>query len=126
MAKYPKKSVFSWCFYDWANTAFSTVIITFIFGVYFARSVVGDETEGSAQWSFAIAVSGMFIAFLGPILGAVADNSGARKTWIFWLSMLCIVPCALLWFAMPNGSTSHIIFVLALVALANIVVPTKT
>lgn len=115
-----KRSVFSWCFYDWANTAFSTVIITFIFGVYFARSVVGDETAGSAQWSFAIAVSGMFIAFLGPLLGAVADNSGNRKKWIFWLSMLCIVPCALLWFAMPNGSASHILFVLGLVALANI------
>ena len=115
-----KRSIFSWCFYDWANTAFSTVIITFIFGVYFARSVVGDEIEGSAQWSFAIALSGLFIAVLGPLLGAVADNSGARKKWIFWLSMLCIVPCALLWFATPNGSTSHIIFVLGLVALANI------
>lgn len=120
MSKTDKKSVFSWCFYDWANTAFSTVIITFIFGVYFARSVVGDETEGSAQWSFAIAASGFVIAFLGPILGAVADNSGARKHWIFWLSMLCILPSALLWFAMPNGSPSHIIFVLGLVALANI------
>lgn len=115
-----KKSVISWCFYDWANTAFSTVVITFIFGVYFARQVVGDETEGSAQWSFAIAVSGMFIAVLGPILGAVADNSGRRKSWIFWLSMLCIVPCALLWFATPGGSAGHIIFVLFLVALANI------
>jgi len=32
-----KKSIISWCFYDWANTAFGTVIITFIFGVYFGR-----------------------------------------------------------------------------------------
>lgn len=115
-----RRSIFSWCFYDWANTAFSTVIITFIFGVYFARQIVGDETEGSAQWSFAIATSGMFIAVLGPLLGAVADNSGARKHWIFWLSMLCIIPCALLWFATPNGSAGHIIFVLALVAMANV------
>lgn len=115
-----KRSVFSWCFYDWANTAFSTVIITFVFGVYFSREIVGDETLGSAQWSFAIGVSGFFIAFLGPLLGAVADNSGKRKSWIFWLSMLCIVPCALLWFAMPNGSTSHILFVLTLVAVANV------
>ena len=115
-----KPSVFSWCLYDWANTAFSTVIITFVFGVYFARQIVGDETQGSAQWSFAIAVSGMFIAILGPLLGAVADNSGARKSWIFWLSMLCIVPTACLWFATPDSSAGHIIFVLALVGLANI------
>ncbi len=115
-----KRSVFSWCLYDWANTAFSTVIITFIFGVYFAREIVGDETEGSAQWSFAIAVSGMFIAVLAPLLGAVADHSGARKRWIFWLSMLCIVPTACLWMATPEGGTGHILFVLTLVVLANI------
>ncbi len=120
MNKNSRKSVFSWCLYDWANTAFSTVIITFIFGVYFARSIVGDETLGSAQWSFAIAASGIVIAILGPLLGAVADNSGARKSWIFWLSMICIVPCAFLWFSTPNGSPTHILFVMALVALANI------
>ena len=117
---YQKRSIFSWCFYDWANTAFSTVIITFVFGVYFAREIVGDETIGSAQWSFAIGISGFFIAFLGPLLGAVADNSGKRKSWIFWLSMLCIVPCSLLWFATPVNSSSHIFFVLTLVVLANI------
>ena len=115
-----KRSVFSWCLYDWANTAFSTVIITFIFGVYFAREVVGDEILGSAQWSFAIGISGFFIAFLGPLLGAVADNSGKRKSWIFWLSMLCIIPCSLLWFATPEGGTSHVFMILTLVVIANI------
>jgi UMF1 family MFS transporter len=115
--KINKKSVFSWCLYDWANTAFSTVIITFIFSVYFAKQIVGDETEGSAQWGFMIAISGLIIAFMSPFLGAVADNSGARKTWLFWLSLLCIIPTTCLWFAVPGSS---IIFVLVLVALANI------
>lgn len=112
-----KKSIFSWCLYDWANTAFSTVIITFIFSVYFAKQIVGDETDGGAQWSFMIAASGLMIAFLSPFLGAVADNSGARKTWLFWLSMLCIIPTMLLWFAAPG---INLIFVLMVVALANI------
>jgi len=115
-----RKSIFSWCLYDWANTAFSTVIITFVFGVYFAREIVGDEVAGAAQWSFAIGISGFFIAVLAPLLGAVADHSGRRKNWIFWLSMLCIVPCALLWFATPEGNTSHIFMVLTLIVLANI------
>lgn len=115
-----KRSVLAWCFYDWANTAFSTVIVTFIFGVYYAREIVGNETEGSAQWSYTIAVSGLFIAILGPILGAVADNAGSRKKWVFWLSMLCIVPTAALWFATPENSTSHILFVLFLVVVANV------
>ncbi len=115
-----KKSVFSWCFYDWANTAFSTVIITFVFGVYFMREIVGDEISGAAQWGFAISISGFFIAILGPLLGAIADNSGDRKNWIFWLSMMCIVPTAMLWWAVPDNSAAHIIFVLFLVAVANV------
>ncbi|MCI5059606.1 MAG: MFS transporter [Alphaproteobacteria bacterium] len=115
-----KLSVFSWCLYDWANTAFGTVIITFIFSVYFAREIVGDETLGSAQWSFAISVSGFVIAVLGPVLGAIADHSGRRKFWIFILSLLCIFPCAALWGAVPGGGEQTIFFVLLLVALANV------
>lgn len=112
-----KKSVFSWCLYDWANTAFSTVIITFVFSVYFAKQIVGDDISGSAQWSFMIAASGIIIALISPFLGAVADNSGARKTWLFWLSLGCIIPTIMLWFAVPGV---NIVFVLALVALGNI------
>ncbi len=119
-----KKSIFSWCLYDWANSAFSTVIITFVFSVFFTRGMIGDETLGSAWWSYAIAISGIFIAVLGPVFGAVADHSGARKRWIFWLSMLCIIPSALLWFAQPEamalGNFGNIVFVLALIVIANI------
>ena len=115
-----RKSIFSWCLYDWANSAFSTIIITFVFSVFFARGMVGDETHGSAMWGYAIAVSGFFIAILGPILGAVADHSGARKKWIFWLSMICIVASGLLWFAEPVASTANIYFVLTCVVVANV------
>lgn len=115
-----KKSVFSWCLYDWANSAFSTVIITFVFSVFFTRGMVGDETQGSAMWSYAIAISGIFIAILGPVLGAVADHSGARKRWIFWLSMLCIVATSFLWFAQPVADKGNILFVLTCVVIANI------
>ena len=115
-----KKSILAWCIYDFANTAFATVIITFVFSVFFTRGMIGDETRGSSLWSYAIALSGVFIAILGPILGSVADYSGARKGWIFWLSMLCIVPCGLLWFAQPVASNANILFTLGCVVVANI------
>jgi UMF1 family MFS transporter len=115
-----KKSIFSWCIYDWANSAFSTVIITFVFSVFFTRGMIGDETQGAALWSYAIGVSGICIAILGPVLGAVADHSGARKSWIFWLSMLCVIGSALLWFAQPVASEANIMFTLACVIIANI------
>lgn len=115
-----KKSIFAWCLYDWANSAFSTVIITFVFSVFFTRGMIGDETHGSAMWSYAIAISGVFIAILGPLFGAVADHSGARKRWVFWLSMMCIVPSAMLWYAQPVADPANILFTLACVVIANI------
>lgn len=113
-------SLGSWCLYDWANSAFNTVIITFIYSVYFARAVVGDETEGSAIWSYAIAISGFLIAILGPVLGAVADHYGARKGWLAFFSLLSIAATALLWFGAPDPSFYNIIFILTLVIIANI------
>lgn len=114
------KSVMAWCFYDWANTAFGTVIITFVFSVFFTRGMIGDETQGSAMWSYAIGFSGLIIAILGPLFGAAADHAGDRKRWIFWLSMLCIVPTALLWFAQPDNTAGNVFFVLACVVIANV------
>lgn len=115
-----KKSIFAWCLYDWANSAFSTVVITFVFSVFFTRGMIGDETQGSTMWSYAIAVSGVLIAILGPLTGAVADHSGARKSWVFWLSMMCIIPSALLWYAQPVADLGNILFTLTCVVVANV------
>lgn len=115
-----KKSIFAWCLFDWGNSAFSTVIVTFVFSVYFARGIVGDETAGSAQWGYAIALSGILIALLSPPLGAIADDYGARKKFLTFFSLLCIVPTALLWFAVPDPAASNVLMVLALVVIANI------
>lgn len=114
-----RKSILSWCLYDWGNSAFATVIITFVFSIYFARGVVGDETAGAAQWSAAIAVSGAVIAILSPFLGAIADHYGARKPWVLLFTVLFCVPTALLYFGVPGGGTGNILFVLAMLVLAN-------
>jgi len=97
-----KKSILSWCLYDAGNSAFATVIVTFVFSVYFARSIVGDETNGAALWSYAIATSGFVVALASPVLGAMADHYGARKPGLVLFSALCVVPCALLYFAAPG------------------------
>lgn len=110
-----KKSILAFCLYDAGNSAFATVIITFVFSVYFARGVVGDETRGAALWSYAIAASGFLTALASPLLGAVADHYGARKPGLALFSTLCIVPTALLYFAAPGMVT----FTLTLLVAAN-------
>ena len=74
-----KKRLISWCLYDWANSAFPTVITTFVFAAYFAKGVASDEVTGTSQWGYALSLSGLAIAIAGPVFGAIADQSGRRK-----------------------------------------------
>lgn len=96
------------------------MIITFIFSVYFARGIVGDEVAGSAQWGYALALSGILIALLSPPLGAIADDYGARKKFLIFFSLLCVIPTAFLWFAVPDPALGNVLMVLTLVVTANV------
>ena len=115
-----KKSVFSWCLYDWANSVFSAVIITFVFAIYFKDGIVGDQVKGAALWGYMMGASGFVIAILAPVMGSMADNYGKRKPWTFVFSMICIVSTATLWFATPDKSDSTILWTLIAVGVANV------
>ncbi len=114
-----KLSIWAWCLYDAGNSAFSTVIVTFVFSVYFARGLIGDETQGSALWAYAMGVSGLIVALASPLVGAVTDHYGARKPGLLLFSILCIIATALLYFAAPGSSATGVALVLGLVILAN-------
>lgn len=103
--------------YDFANSAFTTVIITFVFSNYFANSIVQDTVKGQAYWGWAISVSGLGIALSGPFLGRWADQKHLSSLILKMSTYLCIVFTASLWFAKP--STEYIIFTLVLVGCAN-------
>ena len=113
----PARALFAWCSLDWANSAFPTVIITFVFAAYFAKAVAADAIAGTAAWSYTISLSMAAVALTGPLLGAIADAGGRRKPWVLGFSLVCIGATALLWFAVPQSSI--VIVVLALVAIAN-------
>ncbi len=112
-----RRALFSWCLFDWANSPFPTVIITFVFAAYFTEAIVGDVVRGTALWGYAIAASGLAVALLGPILGAIADAGGRRKPWLFACSAVTIGGGLLLWRAEPDPSSA--LWVLACVAVAN-------
>ena len=110
--KASKLGVWSWAFYDWANSAFTTVIMTFIFAKYI------ESFAGTAQWTQMLTLSGLAIAFLAPILGSIADHGGRRKPWLFVLTWTMGILTCCLWFVEPNES--FIPMALLLVGIANI------
>ena len=107
----------AWCFYDWANSAFPTVIVTFVFAAYFTQAVAASPAEGTAQWGWAVSGSALLIAVASPVLGAIADATGRRKPWLAGFSVACAVLSAGLWFVTP--SRDSVLLALVLFGIAN-------
>ncbi len=111
-----RRAVAAWCLYDWAMSAFNTVIGTFVFAVFFTRAVAENEVAGTAQWSRAMAASGLAVALLSPVLGAIADQGGRRKPWLAVFTLICVAFTAALWWVEPDPSSA--LFALVCVAVA--------
>ena len=117
-ARAPRRGLIGWALYDWANSPFSTLIITFVFATYFSRAIVGgDGAEGQTLWAYTIGISGIFIAILGPIFGAIADAGGRRKPWLFVFTALCVIASAMLWYAEPERD--YLLWAMIWVIVAN-------
>ncbi|QND51064.1 MFS transporter [Phyllobacterium sp. 628] len=112
-----KRGIWGWMLFDWAAQPFFTVVTTFIFGPYFVARMASDPATGQAAWGYGIAISGLIIAVLSPILGSIADQTGARKPWIGFFAIIQIFALTMLWFAAPG---SNLIIPLIFFSLASI------
>lgn len=97
------KEEISWCFYDWANSAYSMTITATILPIYFklvAENAGMSGADSTAYWGYTISIATLVISFLAPILGTVADYRGYKKKFfksfvylaIFATIMLALVP----------------------------------
>jgi UMF1 family MFS transporter len=117
MAQSDRRSVVAWALYDFANSSFTTLVVTFIYATYFTRGIVGDDTLGTAMWSRGVTVTALTVALLSPVLGAVADRGGYRKALLFASTVLCIGATVGLFFPRPGQvALALTVFVLANVA----------
>lgn len=129
-----------WSMYDFANSAFTTIIITFVFSVYFSTTLVcsaewagcltdAEEaklsleqrlngTAGQAAWGYAMAFAGLLVGLIAPVFGAIADRSGRRKPWILIFSLISIGCTAALSWMVPEAQ--YILPAILLVAIANL------
>ncbi len=111
-------AVLAWCLYDWAYSAFNTVVVTFVIATYFVRAVASDPATGTAQWAAAQTVAGLVIAVCAAPLGAIADRGGRRRMMLagFTGAMAALTAC--LWFVRPERAFA--LLALALVTGATI------
>ena len=112
----PRRGIWGWMLFDWAQQPFHTLIITFVFAPYFAAAVAPDAARGQELWGYATGIGGLLIALSSPVLGAIADASGPRKPWVAAFSLIGVLACFSLWFAVPD--MDNLTLVLLAVALA--------
>ena len=78
------KTIFAWSMYDFANQPYTTLIITFIYSTFFAKAIASNEITGMVMWSRAMTITALTVAFLSPIMGAIADRGGYRKLFLIF------------------------------------------
>ncbi len=109
-----RREIWSWCLYDFANSAFTTLIVTFIFSEFFTRVIVGDKVAGTVIWTRAVNISAIIIAMSMPVLGAMADSSARKKTFLLVATIHTLVFTALLFFMGPGMATlAAVLFIVA-------------
>jgi UMF1 family MFS transporter len=108
------RRLWGWYFFDWASQPYNTLLLTFIFGPYFAEVArtyyagQGLDPEAAkaasqAYWTTGQTITGLIIAALSPVLGAIADGSGSRRSWILGFSVLYVAGALMLWRVTPDA-----------------------
>ena len=93
---------YSWTMFDWANQPFYTLIMTFVFSVYFTDVFIAGD-DGAQKLTLTQTISGLAIALFSPVLGSITDIKGNRKLLMGITSALFVFGMALLWYSPPGA-----------------------
>lgn len=69
----------SWILYDWANSAYATIIMAAVFPIYFAETAGGAGVNGDVWWGYGTSAATLLVAILAPVLGSIGDFHGMKK-----------------------------------------------
>ncbi len=104
----------SWACYDFANSPFTTLVLTFVYATYFTQAIATDPITGTVLWSRAIALSALIAGVCSPILGFFADRLGYRKNWLIFFTAMCAAATVGLYGVLPGQvATALILIVIA-------------
>lgn len=115
--KNSRRSVFAWCLYDFGNSAFTTLVVTFIYATYFTKAIAPDELTGTVLWSRGVTITALTVALLSPLLGALADRGGYRKLFLALATVVCVLGSIMLYTPLSGEITQALMwFVIANIA----------
>ena len=105
------REVWAWSMYDFANSGYTTVVITAVFSAYFVGAVAGKAPWATFAWTAALSLSYLLILITAPLVGAWADAHAAKKRLLAAATLGCVVFTAGLWFAAPGAVVAALVCV---------------
>ena len=107
-----RREVFGWAMYDFANSGYTTVVLTAVFNAYFVSVVAGNAPWATFAWTAALSVSYALVMLAGPLVGAWADAHAAKKRGLLAATVTCVVATAALAGAGPGAVWWAVAFVI--------------
>ena len=107
-----RRAVSAWALYDFANSPFTTLVVTFVYATYFTQAIAPDPISGTVLWSRAITITALVVAICSPILGALADRGGFRKSFVVLATLVSAAATAALYDVLPGEVARALLFVI--------------
>jgi UMF1 family MFS transporter len=108
-AKSTRRERWAWYLYDFGNSAYAAVVLLAVYSAYFKGEVVGGAA-GSRLWGISVGIAMLVVAVTSPVLGTIADFSGAKKRFLFFFTSLCVTFCGLLFFVQRGDWLIGVLF----------------
>ena len=106
-----RREVFAWAMYDFANSGYTTVVLTAVFSAYFVSVIAGNADWATFLWTVALSISYAIVMVIGPILGAYADAHAAKKRVLAISTVVCIGGTVALAWTGPGAVVLAVVFI---------------
>ena len=111
-----RRPVVGWVLFDFANSPFTTLVVTFVYATYFTQVIAPDPVTGTLLWSRAITITALIVAVLSPLLGAIADRGRSRRGFLIATTVISSAATAALYWVLPG----QVLIALVLFVMANV------
>lgn len=113
-----RREIVAWAMFDFANSSYTTIVVSFFFSTVFTRLIAGGPSA-DLWWGWATGTANLIVLLLSPLVGAVADESGRKKSFLFATYALCVGATAALWLVEPGQiPLAFVLFVVSNIAFS--------
>jgi UMF1 family MFS transporter len=106
-----RREVFAWAMYDFANSGYTTVVLTAVYNAYFVSAIAANAEWATFLWTVALSISYAIVMVIGPVIGAYADVHAAKLRVLAISTVVCIAGTVALAWTGPGTVVAAVVFI---------------